>query len=214
VAGDTATFSQTFDNKNAGTGKTLTAAGNINDGNSGNNYAVTFVADSTGVINPRAITVIADTGQNKIAGSADPLPFTFTVGGLGLVGGDTLSGALNRIAGEAVGSYAINQGSLDAGSNYALSYIGNNFTILAPSVSPRNAAGLVDLNPMLGNYTNQQLFVLNVGFTAAGNDSTGNQEACEGDPESLAKDKDFILMLNYGLNLPKGLNTSCDKASI
>lgn len=213
VAGDTATFSQTFDNKNAGTGKMLMATGNINDGNSGNNYAVTFVADNTGVINPRAITVTA-AGQNKIAGSADPLPFTFTVGGLGLVGGDTLSGTLNRIAGETVGSYAINQGSLDAGSNYALSYIGNNFTILAPSVSPRNAAGLVDLNPMLGNYTNQQLFVLNVGFTAAGNDSTGNQEACEGDPESLAKDKDFILMLNYGLNLPKGLNTSCDKASI
>ena len=76
------------------------------------------------------------------------------------------------------------------------------------------AAGLVDLNPALGNYTNQQLFVLNVGATAAGVDSEGNQQACEGDPETLAKDKEFVLMLNYGLNLPKGVNTSCDKATL
>jgi hypothetical protein len=53
-----------------------------------------------------------------------------------------------------------------------------------------------------------------VGFTAAGNDSTGNQEDCAGDPEKLAKDKEFSLMLNYGLKLPKGLNTSCDKATL
>src|SRR5258707_4595790 len=35
--GDTTTaFSQTFDTRNAGTGKTLTATGVVNDGNSGN----------------------------------------------------------------------------------------------------------------------------------------------------------------------------------
>jgi hypothetical protein len=56
--------------------------------------------------------------------------------------------------------------------------------------------------------------VLNVGATAAGLDSEGNQQACEGDPETLAKDKEFVLMLNYGLNLPKGVNTSCDKATL
>jgi hypothetical protein len=119
-----------------------------------------------------------------------------------------------------VGGYAINQGSLAASSNYVLSYFGNNFNILAPSTArggssnPRSAAGLVDLNSALGNYTNQQLFVLNVGATAAGVDSEGNQEACEGNPELLAKDKEFVLMLNYGLNLPKGMNTSCDKATL
>ena len=134
------------------------------------------------------------------------------------MGGDTLTGALDRVAGEVVGSYAINQGSLAASSNYILSYFGNNFNIFVPSATgggnPRNNAGLVDLNPALGNYTNQQLFVLNVGATAAGVDSEGNQQACEGDPEKLAKDKEFVLMLNYGLNLPKGINTSCDKASL
>ena len=37
-----------YDTKNVGTGKTLTAAGSVNDGNSGNNYTVTFVTDTTG----------------------------------------------------------------------------------------------------------------------------------------------------------------------
>jgi len=44
---------QSYDTKNVGTGKTLTASGLVvNDGNSGNNYAITYVADTTGVITP------------------------------------------------------------------------------------------------------------------------------------------------------------------
>jgi hypothetical protein len=42
VAGDTAAFTETYNTKNAGTGKTLTGAGSVNDGNNGNNYTVTF----------------------------------------------------------------------------------------------------------------------------------------------------------------------------
>ena len=57
--GDTAAFSETYDTKNAGTGKTLTAAGSVSDGNSGSNYTVTFVANTTGAITARAITVTA-----------------------------------------------------------------------------------------------------------------------------------------------------------
>ncbi|MDP2229777.1 filamentous hemagglutinin N-terminal domain-containing protein [Methylotenera sp.] len=219
MAEDSGVFSQIYDNENTGVGKSLTSIGSIADGNGGNNYAVTFIANNTGVINPRALIVTADAGQNKIIGTTDPLPFSFTVGGLGLVGGDTLFGALNRVAGEGVGHYAINQGSLDAGSNYLLSYIGNNFTIIAASLdntgnnsNPRASAGLVDWNPMLGNYTNRQLFVLNLGFTAAGNEANGHQADlpnCEANPDSLAKDKDYILMLNYGLKLPQGLSANC-----
>ena len=50
VSGDTAAFTETFDTRNAGTGKTLTPAGSVNDGNGGNNYAVTFVTNTTGQI--------------------------------------------------------------------------------------------------------------------------------------------------------------------
>ena len=51
--GDTRAFTQTFDNRNVGTGKTLTPAGSVNDGNGGDNYAITFVNDTTGVITAR-----------------------------------------------------------------------------------------------------------------------------------------------------------------
>src|SRR5207249_4650035 len=47
---DTANFIETYANKNAGTGKTLTPSGAVTDGNSGSNYSVTFAADTTGVI--------------------------------------------------------------------------------------------------------------------------------------------------------------------
>ena len=61
---DSVTWTQGFNNKNVGTGKTLIPTGTISDGNSGNNYAVTFVTDITGVITPKTL-VISATGQNK-----------------------------------------------------------------------------------------------------------------------------------------------------
>jgi hypothetical protein len=214
-----ATATGSFVDQNAGISKTVNISGiSLGGADAGNYNLTTTTASTTADIGQRAITVTANPGQSKTFGAADPLPFAFTVGGLGLVGADTLTGALDRVAGEVVGGYAINQGSLLASSNYLLTYVGNNFNILTPSTTgggnPRNGAGLVDLNPALGNYTNQQLFVLNVGATAAGVDSEGNQQTCEGEPETLAKDKEFVLMLNYGLNLPKGVNTSCDKATL
>src|SRR4029077_3426406 len=42
AAGDTANFTETYDTKNAGTGKTLTPSGTVTDGNGGANYIVTF----------------------------------------------------------------------------------------------------------------------------------------------------------------------------
>ncbi|MFZ0061836.1 MAG: YDG domain-containing protein [Pyrinomonadaceae bacterium] len=50
VAGDTGNFTQTFDTPFVGSGKTLTPAGSVNDGNAGNNYLITFATVSTGVI--------------------------------------------------------------------------------------------------------------------------------------------------------------------
>ena len=77
ATGDTAAFTETFDNKNVGSGKTLTPAGSVNDGNGGNNYAVTFVNGTTGSIDPLAITVTAATdtkvydGTTVLDGHAD-----------------------------------------------------------------------------------------------------------------------------------------------
>ena len=39
---DTANFTQAFNTKDVGTGKTITPGGTVNDSNSGNNYTYTF----------------------------------------------------------------------------------------------------------------------------------------------------------------------------
>jgi len=50
VGTDTSNFIETFNTAIVGTGKILTPSGTINDGNGGNNYAITFYPDNTGVI--------------------------------------------------------------------------------------------------------------------------------------------------------------------
>ncbi len=99
---------------------TLTAGGNYNITYTGNNLSIT----------PAPLSVSA-AAKSKVYGSSDPsLTYTYS----GLTNGDTasvFSGALSRTAGETVagGPYAINQNTLDAGSNYTISYTGNNLSI-------------------------------------------------------------------------------------
>ncbi|MBL8540125.1 MAG: hypothetical protein JNK68_07110, partial [Betaproteobacteria bacterium] len=131
VAGDTVTgLAQVYADKNAGTGKTLLVSSYaVNDGNGGNNYSVTTIDNTTGIIHPAALTVTAAAGQTKVYGDADPLPFAYAITSGALVAGDTLTGALSRTAGENVGGYALTQNTLTAGSNYALAFVSNPFTI-------------------------------------------------------------------------------------
>jgi hypothetical protein len=214
VAGDTGSFSQAFDNRNAGTGKTLTATGSVNDGNSGNNYAVTFVADNTGVINQRAISITANPGQNKIVGTVDPV-FTYTVGGLGLVGGDTLTGVLARAPGETVGGYAFNLGTLDAGTNYIITFNTDNFSILASPTSPNNGgnaprdvAGLGSLLTQLDTPM-QHLAVLNVAAPGAGNEVGDDAEACQEIENKRLNNPNTSVIFNFGIHLPAGVKPEC-----
>ena len=133
VPGDSATWTQTFDNQNVGTGKTLTPTGTVNDGNGGNNYSITFVNNTSGVITARAITVTAD-AKTKVYGAANPA-FTYTYSGL--VSGDpaaTFTGALatTATAGSGVGTYPITQGTLAATGNYSIgTFNGANLTVTA-----------------------------------------------------------------------------------
>ena len=65
LGGDIANFSENYDNKNVGTGKTLTPFGAISDGNGGANYSVAFLSVADGTITARPLLVTA-TGVNKI----------------------------------------------------------------------------------------------------------------------------------------------------
>ncbi|WP_291120867.1 beta strand repeat-containing protein, partial [Empedobacter sp. UBA7248] len=81
------------------------------------------------------LTVTADP-QSKVYGKNDP---TLTYNVSGLVNndkvGDVLTGTLVRVAGEDVGTYAINQGSLVANGNYTLTYIDDKLTINKASLT-------------------------------------------------------------------------------
>lgn len=80
-------------------------------------------------VSPRPVTVTA-AAQSKNYGAPDPA-LTYSVTSGNLVNGDTFSGALARIAGEAPGTYQITQGTLALSSNYALSYVPANLTIVS-----------------------------------------------------------------------------------
>ena len=95
-------------------------------------------------VTARPLTVTANAGS-KIYGASDPA-LTYTVSGL--QGSDVLTGALSRVSGENVGTYAIQQGTLAASANYSLTYGGASLTIqpkaiLGTAVTISNAAGLV-----------------------------------------------------------------------
>ncbi|MCO3308417.1 hemagglutination protein, partial [Pseudomonas aeruginosa] len=96
--------------------------------NSGN-YDLSYQGNNL-TITKALLNVIAD-GKTKVYGDADP-SLTYQVNGLknGDSAGSILTGGLNRVAGENVGVYGINQGDLALNSgNYDLSYQGNNLTI-------------------------------------------------------------------------------------
>ncbi|MCX7893497.1 MAG: YDG domain-containing protein, partial [Burkholderiales bacterium] len=131
VGGDSASFSQVFDNRNAGTGKTLTASGTVADGNGGANYAVSFVADTTGVITPASLAIAANNASRPYGDPNPPLSATFT----GLAAGDTpadiagLTITTPAVPASNVGLYAITPGG-GINPNYNISYIPGTLTIV------------------------------------------------------------------------------------
>jgi hypothetical protein len=124
LSGDSLSLSYTsalFDTKDVGTGKTVTVSGiSVGGADAGNYQLTSTTATTTANITVRPVTVTPGSGQFKLLGNPDP-PLTYTVTSpLGVVQGDAFSGSLSRAPGEAVGSYAITQGTLALNSNYVL----------------------------------------------------------------------------------------------
>ena len=94
------------------------------------NYAISYAPQTGGLsVTPRPVSIAADTlGRNY--GDANP-QLTWTVGSMGLVNGDRLSGSLATTAGLAstVGNYAIQQGTLAVSQNYNLNFVTGTLTI-------------------------------------------------------------------------------------
>jgi hypothetical protein len=100
------------------------------------NYTLTYVGAEL-TIGAKTITVTA-AAKSKTYGNADPaLTYTFAPA---LGGTDTFTGSLTRSPGENVGTYAINQGTLELNGNYTLTYISADLTIGAKTVTVTAAA--------------------------------------------------------------------------
>jgi len=138
---------QTFDNKNVGTNKILTASGLIvNDGNNGNNYNVTYVANNTGVITAAPLTVTAQTDRRAYNGttSSNVSP---VIGGT-IYGSDAVGTApIQTFDNKNVGTNKIltasglimNDGN--NGNNYNETYVDNNTGIItAASLTINNVS--------------------------------------------------------------------------
>jgi hypothetical protein len=114
-----------FANKNAGTGKSVTVTGSGISGADAGNYSLTEVSGLTADIATYPVTVTARDTSKKV-GDSDPV-FPWSAGAL--FTGDSWTGSLTRTTGETAGDYDIVQGSLDAGSNYAVTFHGAKLTI-------------------------------------------------------------------------------------
>ncbi|KMQ50236.1 Endo-1,4-beta-glucanase, partial [Chitinispirillum alkaliphilum] len=98
----------------------------------GDNYLLTFVGN-TFTVNPRPLTVKADS-QSMAYGDEEP-ELTFDIINGSLVDGDSFSGSLQRVAGLDVGIYSISQGSLSAGINYEILFIGDTLRIIPKEIT-------------------------------------------------------------------------------
>jgi hypothetical protein len=97
------------------------------------NHDGPVTGSGTVTITPAPLTITADP-KTKTYGSSDPA-LTYKVTAGALASGDSLSGSLTRAAEENVGAYAIAQGSVTAGSNYAITYVSANLTITKATVT-------------------------------------------------------------------------------
>jgi large repetitive protein len=114
-----------FDNKDAGNGKTVTLTDASLSGADAVNYTLSSVTTTSADISKRAITITAD-AKSKVYGDADP---SLTAQVSNLVIGDPASGSLIRAAGDNIGTHAITQGTYTYGSNYDETFIGADLTI-------------------------------------------------------------------------------------
>ena len=170
VTGDTGVFSETYSTRNAGTGLSLSAAGSITDGNSGSNYTVSYVANTTGVITARAITVTATTNtknyDDTTAATAVP-----TVSGGSVVAGDTAaftetyntSAVGTGLTLTAAGS--VNDGN--SGNNYAVSFVPDTTGVISNGTNISTSTSVVG-TPEPVEYGNSLTFTATVTATGGG----------------------------------------------
>ena len=131
-----------YTDKNAGTGKTVTVAGvTVNDGNNGNNYDVTYVDNTTSVIDKASLTITSADVTKTYNGLLDANGTAQVGAGTSLKGTDSISGGTfaytdkNAGTGKTVTVAGVTVNDGNNGNNYDVTYAAN-------TTSTINRAGL------------------------------------------------------------------------
>jgi hypothetical protein len=121
---DVSAGTASFDNKNVDNNKTVTFTGYSLTGTDAGNYNLSVQpASVTADITAATLTVTPEAAQSKIYGTTDPTLIYTATGWQGSDGVSLLTGALDRIAGEDIDTYAIGQGTLtETSGNYIISF--------------------------------------------------------------------------------------------
>lgn len=167
----------------------------------------TFIATYT----PCPVTVTVNSGQSKIYGSTNPV-YVYTASNAAV----TFTGVLNRLAGENVGTYAIDQGTLavaDSTQYTMTSFVAANFTInpKVASVSSNAASKIYSsVDPALTGTLNGFLPADNV--TAVYSRASG--ETVAGSPYTISAVLNPVNMLgNYNITYNSANFTITPKAA-
>jgi len=135
INGDAGTFSETYDSKTQGSGKTLTPAAAISNAgvDVSANYNITLTPITTGVITKRPITVTANNRSKYYAETVTFLGTEFTTNGL--LNGDTVTSVVLASAGATntatPGTYSITASNAQGPDidNYAATYLPGTLTV-------------------------------------------------------------------------------------
>ncbi|MEG2015234.1 MAG: YDG domain-containing protein, partial [Clostridia bacterium] len=136
----------TYNSKDVASANKISIAYTLGGEDKGNYLVPSNREISEGIaITAKSITVTAE-AKSVESGKEDPI-LTYKVSGL--VGSDALTGALAREAGTKAGEYNITLGTLKAGSNYAITFVGAKLTVT--EVAPTGCCAVVfDTNSAVG----------------------------------------------------------------
>lgn len=153
-----------FEDIHVGTNKKVTAEGVVLSGADATNYVLSpaVATGDIGTIAKTGVAVMAD-GGSKLYGAEDGV---LTYKTTGLIGTDVLTGTLSREAGENVGTYKIQQGTL-SGQNYFIA----GFTPADFSIKPAVVTVTANDKERAQGQTNPEFTAYFTGFMS-GDDST------------------------------------------
>ncbi len=173
------------------------------------NFTGSTSSATTQAVIQRNITVTAD-AQSKVYGDSDPA-LTYQITSGSLVSGNSFTGALTRVAGEVVGTCAIQQGTLALSSNYNLTYVEANLSItIRPITVAADAQSKVygDFDPALTYQITSGSLVFGDTFSGALNRFSGEEVGSyEAVGSHAIKQGTLALNSNYNLTFVEGTFT-------